>query len=115
MKSKAERTAEELVCYFNTARQVGHTTRMLEGVDANSIVVAHDTRFADTLSRKTDAICISLSSIPNGKLRGYSHPLVLDNAATLVLLNDLLVEMKNLREENAKHRMTIEMVKKILE
>lgn len=113
--------AVELVHYFGTVRQVGHTTRMLEGVNANTIIVTHDQAFADMLDQKTDATCVSLSSLPSGKLRGCNKPLVLDNAATMVLLSDLISviaglkdEIKDLREDNAKHRMTIEMVKMII-
>ena len=122
MKSKARSIAEELVQYFGTARQVGHTTTMLNGVDANSLVVTHDQNWADSLSKKTDATCISLDSITNGKLRGYNKPLVLDNAATFDLLNRLLTDfvllendMKRLKEEHAKSRMTLGMIKRIME
>lgn len=114
MKTQAQQTAEELVQYFSTVRQVGHTSIMLTGVTDDSVIITHNKQWADNLGSKTDATCIPLYCIPNGRLRGTSKPLVLDNAATLVLLNDLLADIAHLKEENAKHRMTIEMVKKIV-
>lgn len=114
MKSKARITAEELVNYFSTVRQVGHTTRMIEGVNTNTIIVAHDMNWANNLAEKTDAKCFSLSSVANGNLRGYKIPLVLDNCATLVLLNDLLSEIERLEGQVAKHKLNEEMIKRIL-
>ncbi len=122
MKSKARTIAEEIVQYLGTVRGVGHTTAMLNGVDANSIVVAHTSDWADSLAKKTDAKCISLDSIIDGKLRGHNKPLVLDNAATFELLNRLLTEfvlmgndIKKLKEETAAAKLKLEMIKLVIE
>lgn len=115
MKSKAKSIAEELVNYFSVVRQVGHTTRMIEGVDSNSIIVAHGMNWANQLVSKTGARCFTLSSVANGDLRGYNNPLVLDNAATLILLSDLLSDIKRLENEVVKYKMNEEMIKRILE
>lgn len=122
MKSKARNIAEELVQYFGTVRQIGHTTTMLQGVDANSIILTHNQRWADELSKKTDATCVSLNTLIDGKLRGCNKPLVLDNAATFELLSMLVSEfavlereLKDEKEKHTKSRITLQMIKRIME
>lgn len=121
MKSKARNIAEELLQYFSTVRGAGHTTTMLQGVSADSLILTHNAAWADELSKKTDATCIPMSGIIDGKLRGHNKPLVLDNAATIELLNMLVSELaileSKLKAETKtceEYRLSLEMIRRIV-
>jgi hypothetical protein len=79
----------EILQYYATNRQVGHTTATLQGANnSKCILVAWDEHSYDrlmSLQRKRKKgikyNAISLMGIQNGGLRGYKQPIVFDNGA----------------------------------
>lgn len=94
--------AEEIKRYYGSVRQVGNTTRMLEGADKHTIIVAHSSEHARALAEKSGAIGLSLHKISQHGLRGYNKPLVLDNCATYVLLDALLKKIDELKKDKER-------------
>lgn len=108
--------------YLSTARQVGHTTAVMEGAkNIDSIVMTHNQNMAQLISdpnhnkvtpqgfpvvlRKRDVgskiKAISIQSDLN-KLRGMRLPIVFDNAALFVLFSQASVELDRLEMSNIK-------------
>jgi len=104
--TNAYNTAKRLLTYLNVTRQVGHTTAMLNGAKSQpSIVVTHSADWSKALERKhKNIIGISLTAIDNGHLEGHHRPILLDNAATQVLLSELVSQIAALRADNDSYR-----------
>ena len=109
-------TAQELLTYLHSARQVGHTTTMLEGAkDRDCLVIAHSREWSKELAAKGAHITsLSLTEIERGYLRGLRKPLVLDNAALQELLGDLVGTIAVLRKDIADKENKIRLVRSIL-
>lgn len=103
-------TLQELVNYYDLTRGAGHTHGMMNGVKntTDSLVMAHNTSFADGL-RKTLPVNIAKSknisfvSIQSNKsLRGRKSPLFIDNAALHMIFKKALNQFNDLEMENIK-------------
>lgn len=80
--------------YYSAVRQVGHTTKTINGVDSDTIIIVHNERMGERLKQKyrnRNLFFITLDQIyaSNGAiLRGLNKPLVIDNAALYLLFSD---------------------------
>lgn len=106
---------KELLYYYQTSRQVGHTTVALEHVD-DAIVLCNDRQHAKTLMRdfgtkKTKFIALTEADYC---FRGHRKPLVIDNYTMMTLLTEALREIHDLEVENLKFKYKIEKICKTL-
>jgi hypothetical protein len=95
---KIQSILSELLNYFYTTRQCGHTTMLKKGVDSmgheRAIVVAPIEKSKSWMRRLFPfAKIYSLSQIGNGELRGKRLPMVLDNSAMTDILQKSLFEI----------------------
>ncbi len=106
----AYETAVELLNYFSSARQVGHTRVMLEGANDKDCIIVDRTIASRHLEGKVGkAKLIALTQIAPGTLAGYKKPLVLDNGALHSLLGELVgtiaAQRRSAQELNDKIRL----------
>ncbi len=80
--------------YYNINRQVGHTTKMLDGVDSDTIVITHNMHMSNIIKRNKNTKIASINNLD--ALRGYNLPIVFDNAAIQVLLEEARKEIVRL-------------------
>jgi hypothetical protein len=96
---------KEIIHYYSSTRQVGHTTGMLEGANYvdNPLILVHSTEMGDHIKRRMGAKNVSFVSL-NSKsfLRGLKKPLFIDNCAAWVLFKEALHEIQTLEEKIKK-------------
>lgn len=115
---KMRDTLMEFVNYYNITRGIGHTTRVINGIDgSNAIVVVPTHRMGDHIRSKckdkSDIQFVSISSMD--RLRGTREPLVFDNAALQQLFVGAIDEMDRLTNEIASLKEKMKQAKKALE
>jgi hypothetical protein len=99
---KIEKKLIELITYYGTTRQAGHTTLLKEGTkhyDRPFFVLTHNMNHGRELGLDPKDV---ISYQDPEKLRGYSRPLVIDNGVMHELLSDALMRIEALKEENKK-------------
>ena len=96
--------ARQILGYFNTRRQVGHTTAVLKGaLPTDAVVIFNTQREGEQIRRNHRTLkYISLNSIEYGILRGRKDPLVLDNHTIEELLAGLLKKIDQLEKDKAE-------------
>jgi hypothetical protein len=90
---------KELLQYYLTTRQVGHTTTMLNGIkDDKVLIMSLTSKDAKVICQRNDkALPISYDAFDyTFSLRGRRMPLLIDNSAMIVLLEDALREISRL-------------------
>lgn len=106
---------EELLHYYNTTRQVGHTTTLLENV-GNALVLCGDYTTCKLFEKQygdKNTKFVSYGSL-DYNLRGMNKPLVIDNYAMMNLLRDSLQALNYLEYENNKLRNKLSDISQIL-
>lgn len=107
---RAERTLDLLRTILQhysgpNGRQVGHTSAVLNGArnSRDSRVVVHDQRMAEVIRKLTDGKtqCIHLLEFEEGT-KGFTAPILWDNAALFLLLNRCAHVIIDLLEEKAR-------------
>jgi hypothetical protein len=79
-------TLQAVAHFFRQSRRNGHTTAMLNGAlnSADTIVLTHDMRHAQTLARSNPTIDVTaITNIPS--LIGHQRPVLIDHAAIQIL------------------------------
>jgi len=91
MRWSAEERARLIIQYLNQ-RGIGHTFRMLNGVDEKSIVLARTiSEGKDMVARSADIPPKAVLSLSNlDALRGQRLPLAIDHTVIIELLEDLM-------------------------
>ena len=106
---------KDVVAYYSTVRQVGHTTMMVEGVIEHLLDSKHDKpvimigtgqqgRLFREFCPKADQV--SWSGNLNG-LRGRRQPLAWDNCAIMMMASEAAQEIEKLQEEVTRLKRTI--------
>lgn len=90
--------------YYITTRQVGHTHMLLNGADnvENPLILVHAARMKDLLrasSKNPNKLDIVSLQEPQG-LMGKRKPLLIDNAAMILLIDSALQRIAELEKEN---------------
>lgn len=100
----AEKVALSLYQYYLSTRGVGHTVAMVDGAaKSGAIILANTQTTADLLSIQCGRSKRGLhsfgleSAIEFGKLRGLRLPILLDNSALILLLDELLSKIHGLK------------------
>lgn len=101
-------TLRNILSYYNSARQVGHTTMALTGAAnfKNAIVVTHNHSMIDCIRKMVNPLFsptlafTTLSNFENGSVLGRSNAIVFDNAAVYTLCADALKEIERLENSN---------------
>ena len=91
-KNQVKKALEEISHYLRVTKGCGHTTLLLDGVDNSdrpSIMIT-------ICSRRTPGKSMNVSLQSLHRLRGHKKPLVIDNGALLVLLEESLATIENL-------------------
>jgi len=97
----------ELVSHFESARQCGHTTAMLNGAlsSRGCLVLAGNQESGEFIENlvgpAADIIVIGVPGLRDGRLRGLHKPLVIDNHAAAILFGDALREINRLESKLA--------------
>src|ERR1035437_2418827 len=87
----------ELLTYYDSARQVGHTHAMLAGGSNSDCMILCVTRSgSDNIDPKK---LVSLGQVNNGRLRGMRKPILIDNHAMYALLSGALCEINALEKQ----------------
>lgn len=88
----------EIIVYYAKNRQRGHSTVTLNGVKNTNgkVIVADKSEMLQGFYPMSQ--CILLGMIPEG-LRGRQDPLVFDNHALTIVLNEALNEITRLEKE----------------
>lgn len=105
---------EELLAYYETTRQAGHTTLMRTGTDAydrKKLVLAHNADHGANLGFKPDEV-ISWQNL--SKLKGHNKPLAIDNGALYGILRDTINEMIKMEDETKNLEAKLELIRRIL-
>jgi Trk K+ transport system NAD-binding subunit len=88
----------EIITYYVVNRQRGHSTAMLNGAkNCDCIVIAHNEHHARRLKQLGARHVISINSLH--KLRGHNKPIVFDNAALHMILEDILYRFSVIKEQ----------------
>jgi len=99
----------ELVAYYDATRQVGHTTKMLNGAYAWSsdsrecVVLTHNSAMADILNEKIGNCAEAIPFTDNNHafiLTGKHTPILFDNALLHILFKESADRMSELSIEN---------------
>jgi len=99
---KIQKKLEELLQYYMSTRNIGHTTLLKEGskhYNKEFFVLSLHIKDCGYLELKPQQV-ISLENLD--KLRGHDKPLIIDNGAMIELLGDALMKIEGLKEENKK-------------
>ena len=103
---KIKEILNELLTYYNVNRGVGHTTLMKKGVDnydGDKIIVCYNYKHANAIGLNKNDV-VTIHNLKN--LRGIKSPIIIDNAAMVIILQDAINEIEKLEKE-------IEKIKKI--
>lgn len=91
-----------LKIYYETRRQVGHTSALVKGImNTDPIVLgrdADDLRNASRMAQKVLYPSVSWETFPDG-MYGQNRPLVITETALVQILGEVLVELKQARAE----------------
>ena len=88
---------KEIVTYYNSTRQTGHTTTMLIGgvyAGEKCLIVTHSDMMGIELQRMTEQKLNTISINSPTFLRGYNKPLLFDNEALIVLFKKAIDEIE---------------------
>jgi len=88
--------------YFDSARQVGHTTAMMDGAkNADCLILAHNQAGADFIKTlKPKGKVVAFPAIDR-ELKGQRKPMLLDNAAVVAVVQTALGEIERLERKIA--------------
>lgn len=99
---KVKEKLRSLLTYYETSRQIGHTTLMKIGTnnyEKEKLVLSYNMSHGDNLGFKRNEI-VSWQNLE--RLCGHRKPMVIDNWTLSVILSDTLKEIEKLEEENRK-------------
>lgn len=89
----------DLKTYYETTRQVGHTTKMINGAKSGKcLVLTHNMQMEKhikNMCKNKEMIIVSLKS--RNFIRGFNLPLLIDNAAMYELICDTLKELDKIQ------------------
>jgi len=85
----------EVVELYNRTRQVGHTTTMLAGIDAETTVITHNLQFGNDLKRRLGMPELKVKSTHGMNLRRVNGPVAWDNAALHLFMQEILEELED--------------------
>lgn len=96
--SKIKETLEVLLNYYETTRQVGHTTAMMEGAkNTECLVVVYNSQVEKGIKKMfPDSKNKYISIYGVDKLKDCKTPLLIDNSALFELLDEALKEISKL-------------------
>ncbi len=107
-------TIKEISAYYQTTRQVGHSTLMQVGTNefnGDKYVLVINRSHGDTLGIKRSEM-ISLDSL--GKLRGANRPLVIDNGVLIEIFDQTVLKYGDLENDAKKERIKFNLAMKDL-
>ena len=93
---------ETIIQYYQSTRQVGHTTLMKKGTDNYDkpfFVLTYSMVHGETMGFD---VTNTISYQNPDKLKGHTRPLVIDNAVIPEILGDALMRIEALEQENEK-------------
>lgn len=98
---KIQKTLEELLQYYQTTRAVGHTYAMINGAKNtdNVLVLVHSQKYASEIKAKYPKAEFTGFLNLEG-LRGKRKPLLIDNGAMCAILQNALIEIRELQKQN---------------
>lgn len=115
---RSQEIAQNLIDYFNSARQVGHTTAAVNGIRSThlGVLIAPWNRQAQDIRLRTGVETISLGDVPN-KLRGKKVPVLLDNTAVsefcCMVNSDIISLEKDAESLRAKNKELTDEIKRL--
>ncbi len=93
---------EWIISYYNSTRQAGYTRAMMEGAKniKKVAIMGHTMEWATELSKEAQGIKpVSWHNFYD-QLRGYTHPLLMDNSALYEIITECLVLIYELKRAN---------------
>jgi hypothetical protein len=109
---KLKEKLEILRDYYDKTRGIGHTTLMKKGTDnvKDKLILGFNKESCEELGYKYDE-SISWHNLNYANLLGQNKPLVIDNGAMCLILNETLEEIDRLEEINKLENMKMNLDK----
>ena len=101
---KIEDGLKEIIDYYRTTRQIGHTTLMKVGTNdfnRDKLVLVLGRDHGDSMGIKRSEM-VTLDNLQ--KLRGSNAPLVIDNGVLIEIFDQTYLKVDSLKEETKRHK-----------